>query len=151
MATYIHKNGPDTGTIILQDYEIGISDAGYAYTSIGGNIQRLKVGSTDNTLYFDGRPIGDFMTNNTETDLNAFTTPGYNSGTFSNNPANSSDTGTVMVVSGGSSTATTQYYIDSDGKVFSRYGSGDPISWNTWRQYGYMTYDAGTNILDNIL
>jgi hypothetical protein len=59
MATYIHKNGPDAGTIVLQDYELGLSDAFYAYTKIGATTQRIKVGYADNAGNINGHPGGD--------------------------------------------------------------------------------------------
>jgi len=50
MATYIHKHGPETGTIVLKDFELGItSDTIYAYTAIGGNVYKLKCGYADSS------------------------------------------------------------------------------------------------------
>jgi len=59
MATYIHKHGPDTGTIVIQDYELGISDVGYGYTSLGGNVQKIKSGFSDisGSIDFGSGPI----------------------------------------------------------------------------------------------
>jgi len=50
--TYIHKHGSETGTIVLKDYELGISDAAYIYSSLSGVITPLKVKNADkaNTL-----------------------------------------------------------------------------------------------------
>jgi hypothetical protein len=47
MATYIHKNGPEAGTIVLEEYELGISDAAYAYTKIGTNITPIQTKYAD--------------------------------------------------------------------------------------------------------
>ena len=52
--TYIHKNGSETGTIVLQDYELGISDAAYIYTSISGIITPLKTKEADNAISLGG-------------------------------------------------------------------------------------------------
>jgi hypothetical protein len=45
--TYIHKNGPESGSISLQEYELGISDLAYIYSKIGTNIVALKVKEAD--------------------------------------------------------------------------------------------------------
>ena len=48
MATYIHKHGPESGTINLKEYELGItSDTIYLYTNIGGSYYKLKCGYAD--------------------------------------------------------------------------------------------------------
>ena len=47
MATYIHKHGPETGSINLLEYEMGISDLAYAYTKIGTNVTPLRVKEAD--------------------------------------------------------------------------------------------------------
>jgi hypothetical protein len=57
MATYIHKNGPETGTIVLQNYELGISDAAYIYSSISGNVLPLKTKYSDEAGKIES-PIG---------------------------------------------------------------------------------------------
>ena len=61
MATYIHKHGSDTGTILLADYELGISDAAYGYTAIGGTVQKIKAGYADNANTLDGIDSGSFF------------------------------------------------------------------------------------------
>jgi hypothetical protein len=47
MATYIHKHGPDTGSINLTEYELGISDQAYGYTKVGTNVTPLRVKEAD--------------------------------------------------------------------------------------------------------
>jgi len=71
MATYIHKHGPETGTIVLQDYEIGItSDTVYLYTSISGSIQKLKCGYADSAGSIGGIVPGDiFLKNGQDQDV----------------------------------------------------------------------------------
>ena len=47
MATYIHKHGPEGGSINLLEYELGISDLAYGYTKIGTNVTPLRVKEAD--------------------------------------------------------------------------------------------------------
>jgi len=54
MATYIHKNGPESGSVNLKDYELGISDAAYAYTFISGAKTPIKVKQADNADNIQG-------------------------------------------------------------------------------------------------
>jgi hypothetical protein len=61
MATYIHKNGPESGTIVLKNYELGISDAAYMYTHISGALTPLKVKSADRAENVGGVPIGELF------------------------------------------------------------------------------------------
>ena len=61
MATYIHKHGPDNGTISLQEYEVGISDAAYMYSNLTGTIQKLRCGYADNAGQVGGLNPGDIF------------------------------------------------------------------------------------------
>jgi len=54
MATYIHKHGPDTGNILLEEYELGISNGAYGYTKIGSNVTPLRVKESDLALNIQG-------------------------------------------------------------------------------------------------
>ena len=54
MATYKHKHGPESGTIVLEEYELGISDAAYGYTKIGTNVTPLRVKEADIALNVQG-------------------------------------------------------------------------------------------------
>ena len=59
--TYIHKHGPESGSVNLKDYELGISDAAYIYTFLGGAKTALKVKQADNADNIGGSPAGDFF------------------------------------------------------------------------------------------
>jgi hypothetical protein len=55
MATYIHKHGPETGSINLKDFELGItSDSVYLYTSVSGTLRRVKCGYADDAGTING-------------------------------------------------------------------------------------------------
>ena len=91
----------------------------------------------------DGKSSEYFLTINTGTDCNAMVDPGFYSGqALTNNPSGSVSSGSVIVTRGDGTTSGTQTYIDSNTKMYLRYGAGTPVVWQPWNQLGIMTFDG---------
>ena len=96
----------------------------------------------------DGKHAESFMVSEGATVLNTLTKAGSYAGTFTDNPVGSDAVGTVVVLTHSGTGRTSQVFVDSNAKLFTRYSGNIGANWGAWQQYGAMEYDSGTNTLN---